>query len=170
MFIYKITNIINNKSYIGQTVTSTKRRWILHKSEAKTDDTHFHRAIRKYGAESFVIEILEELDDIEFLNERERFWIMHFDTYNNGYNSDEGGGNGRHLSEEHKQKIGNSNRGRKRPDTSARNIGSTYGLGYTHSEETRIKQKEIAINRTYSSETRKKMSLSAKNRKKKNGD
>ena len=51
MIIYKITNIINGKSYIGQTAYSLNERWLSHLSDMvkKKDNNYFHNAIRKYG-------------------------------------------------------------------------------------------------------------------------
>lgn len=50
MYIYKITNLLNDKIYIGQTITSVEQRWKRHQNDALsgTLDTHFARAIRKY--------------------------------------------------------------------------------------------------------------------------
>ena len=67
--IYKITNLINNKIYIGQTINPISQRWSAHKSHAKNGSTHkLGRAIRKYGEENFKIELIsqyptEELDE-----------------------------------------------------------------------------------------------------------
>lgn len=87
-FIYKITNKVNGKSYIGQTRYTVEFRWRQH--QHKKDNTHFHCAIAKYGAENFTVETLEECDLAE-MDSREIFYIAKFDTYNNGYNSSTGG-------------------------------------------------------------------------------
>lgn len=91
--IYKITNTINGKSYIGQTIKPISARWYFHIYDAmnKVDDLYFHRAIRKYGAENFIVEEIEECRQDE-LNSREMYWIKYFDTFNNGYNLTLGGG------------------------------------------------------------------------------
>lgn len=90
--IYKITNTINGKSYIGQTIKPISARWYYHIycSENKLDDLYFHRAIRKYGADKFTIEEIEECSQDE-LDAREVYWIDYFDTFNNGYNLTVGG-------------------------------------------------------------------------------
>lgn len=88
--IYKIQNIINDKIYIGQTQISLEKRWNEHLRDTKRRDYKFHRAIRKYGEESFSKEIIEEVSD-DMLNEREIYWISYYDSYHNGYNSTLGG-------------------------------------------------------------------------------
>lgn len=88
--IYKITNNINGKSYIGQTQLSLKKRWDEHIRASKIYDYKFYRAIRKYGIECFSQEIIEEVPN-KLLNEREIYWIAFYDTYKNGYNSTLGG-------------------------------------------------------------------------------
>ena len=61
MWIYKITNIQNNKAYIGQTIRPIEQRFKRHLSDALNNilDTHFARAIRKYGKENFSLEIID---------------------------------------------------------------------------------------------------------------
>lgn len=93
--IYKITNLINNKCYIGQSV-DIEKRFRQHKNnyDNKNEpsyDYHLYRSIRKYGIENFKFEIIEECD-YEKLNERETYWIDYYDSYNNGYNETLGGG------------------------------------------------------------------------------
>lgn len=88
--IYKITNKINNKSYIGQSI-NIERRWKEHQEPGQT--SVIHNAIIKYGVENFSFEILE-LCSYEELNEKEIYWISYFDTFNNGYNCTLGGDSG----------------------------------------------------------------------------
>lgn len=92
--IYKITNKVNGKSYIGQTRYTIEFRWKQH--QHKKDNTYFHNAIHKYGIENFSIEILEECN-IEDLNSKEIFYIAKYDTFNNGYNLTIGGDGNRRL-------------------------------------------------------------------------
>ena len=66
--IYKITNKINNKVYIGQS-KDVHRRFLEHISGRKNGTSVIHNAIEKYGVENFKIEIIEK--DIENYNERE---------------------------------------------------------------------------------------------------
>lgn len=86
-FIYKVTNKVNGKSYIGQTRNTVEFRWRQH-YKAK-DNKYFHRAIQKYGKENFEIITLEKCE-VEKLNDREIFYINKYDTFNNGYNLTKG--------------------------------------------------------------------------------
>ena len=95
-FIYKITNTINSKSYIGQTIQNVKERFYQHcatKCSKAVSNMAIHRAIKKYGKSNFTVEVIEEIDSAN-LNDRERYWIRYYDSYNNGYNSTEGGQDG----------------------------------------------------------------------------
>ena len=86
--IYKITNKVNGKSYIGQTRYTLEFRWRQHIH--KKDNTYFHNALHKYGTENFDLEILEECD-VKDLNSKEIFYIAKYNTFNNGYNLTIGG-------------------------------------------------------------------------------
>lgn len=85
--IYKITNKINGKVYIGQSV-DIGRRWRQHMT-AK-DDIYFHKAIQKYGVDNFIWEVIEKCKKSE-LDERESYWIEYYDSFNKGYNCTKGG-------------------------------------------------------------------------------
>ena len=93
--IYKITNLINGKSYIGQSV-NIEKRFIAHKSVAfnpndKNYNYPLYKAIRKYGIENFSFEVLE-ICDISELNDKEIYYISKYNTYGkSGYNQDSGG-------------------------------------------------------------------------------
>lgn len=94
--IYKIINTKNEKIYIGQTTRSLQERWYGHTNSKKHFDTPLYKAMRKYGKNSFKIEVIEKLNFpkdklIKKLNEREIFWIKYYDSYNNGYNATRGG-------------------------------------------------------------------------------
>lgn len=101
-YIYKYTNLINNKKYIGQT-NNFERRIKEHKScsfnpKSVNYDDKIHQAIRKYGYENFKIEIIEVINNAEnydLVNERESFWIKQEQSLLTqwGYNVLEGGRN-----------------------------------------------------------------------------
>ena len=105
--IYKITNNINGKVYIGQTIQDLKTRFKRHCTKqggtGKEDNMAIKRAILKYGKSNFSIEVLEEIEDNSLLNEREIFWIKHFNSFENGYNLTAGGSSGRRLKKIDKQ-------------------------------------------------------------------
>ncbi len=91
--IYKITNMINNHCYIGQSVNITKR-WKNEKCAAfnpndKSYDYPLSKAFRKYGVDNFSFEIIEECS-LNELDEKENYWIKY---YNSEYNQTNGGGN-----------------------------------------------------------------------------
>ena len=89
--IYKITNILNDKGYVGKTSKPPEKRWKEHLYCAKTDGPMvISRAIRKHGEKNFKFEVIEECS-IEEMNSKETHWIDYYDTYNNGYNSSMGG-------------------------------------------------------------------------------
>lgn len=95
-FIYKITNTINSKSYIGQTIQNVRERFYQHcatKCSKAVSNMAIHRAIKKYGKSNFTVEVIEEIDSAN-LNDRERYWIKYYNSYNNGYNSTKGGQDG----------------------------------------------------------------------------
>ena len=108
--IYKITNKINGKVYIGQS-RDIDARWRQH-INAK-DNFAIHNAIKKYGEENFCFEVLLECP-AEMLNDWERDMIALYDCISpNGYNLTEGG-EGYHYSEEIKHKISEVKKGKKR--------------------------------------------------------
>ena len=114
--IYKITNKTNGKCYIGQTATSTKRRWSQHLYNAKRKKSKcviLENAIRKHGAENFTIEAIY-ICSIKDLNSAETRIINDHQSTNIkfGYNIWEGGGGsiGRSVSNDHRKKISNANK------------------------------------------------------------
>ncbi len=93
MIIYKITNTINEKVYIGLTTTSLKTRWQSHKGSVKSNPRPLYRAMRKYGIENFTIEVIDETDSMEKLAELERSYIKKYNSRDPqfGYNLAAGG-------------------------------------------------------------------------------
>lgn len=95
--IYKITNSVTGKSYIGITSQGYLKRFRVHKSEAKRKkyDTYLHRSIRKYGEENFTIEVLENHEDRYIALSAEIRLIRELKTLQpDGYNQHEGGRGG----------------------------------------------------------------------------
>ena len=96
--IYKITNDINDKIYIGQTINDINYRFRSHINEAKQCNyqNKFHLALLEIGPEHFKIEEIENCNN-DKLNERECYWIKYYDSVNNGYNTTWGGSTGIHY-------------------------------------------------------------------------
>lgn len=86
-YIYKVTNQINGKVYIGETIQTISKRWNRHCYDADNGATdHFHTAMRYYGKENFIVEEVE-LCSIEERFERESYYIIQYNTLEpNGYN------------------------------------------------------------------------------------
>ena len=94
-YIYKITNKINSKCYIGQTSKFYKKRCNEHKNAAFNKfkisyNYPLYKAFRKYGIDNFKFEVIEKCE-IQKLNEREIYWISYYNSYKEGYNQDLGG-------------------------------------------------------------------------------
>lgn len=92
-YIYKITNTINDKVYIGQTVKTVEKRFQQHKNNSNKkyfSQIVLYKAFNKYGIENFICEEIEQIEN-EKLDEREKYWISYYDSYFNGYNSTLGG-------------------------------------------------------------------------------
>ena len=112
--IYKITNIINNKCYVGQSTDVIKRiqKHIKTLLSGTNRNEHLQNSYNKYGTGNFTIEIIEECTK-ECLDEREIFWIDYYKSYDPqyGYNKTKGGTGGNSYlevaDEECKEKIKN---------------------------------------------------------------
>ena len=97
MLIYKITNKINNKCYIGQTIKSAEERWKEHKAHAfgsheNDQNKTLYKAIRKYGLENFTFEVLQDnIETHEQLDKAEIYWIDFYNSFLKGYNETSGG-------------------------------------------------------------------------------
>ena len=96
-YIYKITNKINNKIYIGQTIKErpsdrfSQHRYSARHPEQDNSNSYLHKAMREYGVDNFIFEIIEEVP-VEVLDERECFWISELNSLvPNGYNLTDGG-------------------------------------------------------------------------------
>lgn len=90
-YIYKITNTINGKMYIGKTELTIEKRFQQHCNDSQRDgmgNRPLYKAMRKYGVEFFSIEEIEQTDQPE---EREIYWIEFYGTFKNGYNATLGG-------------------------------------------------------------------------------
>ena len=134
--IYKATNIVNGHVYIGKTTGMLSLRMNKHKSDAKNNryDMYFHRAIRKYGFDSFIWDILAETDSETELNKLERDLIASHRDIVTLYNQTEGGEgiSGFKMPEEAKRKLSENHKG-----------STPWNRGVTHSPETCKRLSEI---------------------------
>lgn len=92
-YIYKITNDINNKIYIGKTNLTIKKRFYQHCVDSKKSTMEkrpLYNAMNKYGIEHFYIEQIEKCLPNK-ASEREKYWITFYKSYENGYNATTGG-------------------------------------------------------------------------------
>ncbi len=186
--IYKITNLLNGKPYVGQTTRTIEERFKEHVSH---NQYLIGKAIRKYGKENFSIEVLDECETQKELNERERFFIATLNCrHPNGYNLDIGG-KGHVFTEEHKRHLSEAQAGERhhqfgkplKEETKAKlslalsgDKNPFYGRKHTDktkakisralqgkplSEETKAKLSAIGKGKPKSEETKAKMSASA---------
>lgn len=96
-YIYKIVNQINGKRYIGKTEFSIEKRFKEHCQEAfreRSEKRPLYAAIRKYGIENFKIYLIEETN---YPEEREIYWIEFFQSFKWGYNATKGGDGKKYL-------------------------------------------------------------------------
>lgn len=149
-YIYKITNTINNKIYIGQSKYNDPKYL--------GSGNYIRKAVKKYGVSNFKKEIIEKCVDLKHSNERERYWISILNSKNPevGYNIADGGSSFI-MNDDIKDKIKKTLTGKYVGDNSFRK-------GISHDEETKQKISGSSKGRSKSKDTRKKMSISAKGR------
>jgi len=143
--IYKIKNYIDDKVYIGQTVQEFNKRYDYggidservynyhksHKEQGYYYNKHLLSSMTKYGYENFTVnKVLDIAFSQEELDIKEKCWIVRYNSINNGYNMNDGGGNGS-PSDETRIKMSKNNKGEGNPN-----------YGKTHSEETKLKMSE----------------------------
>ncbi len=159
-YIYRITNLVTNKNYVGCTIQPPMRRWKSHINEALAGKTQMllHKSIRKHGEDNFVFEVLEEATR-DILYEREKFWIAKLSTVQpDGYNIHSGGrGGSLNASPELRAKFSAAKKGRK-----------TWNAGLTKSDP-RVAKNCVAISkalkgRVFTEEHKRKLSIAQKKR------
>lgn len=148
-YIYKITNTLNGKAYIGQTIKKVEKRINEHLNLTQMGSRLLKRAIQKYGRDAFTVDILHDGVLNIFLDDLEISEIKKYNTLApNGYNLDSGGNANKFVSDETRRKISEAQKQRK-----------------PISPETRRKMSEAQKGRKLSSEARRKISESNKRRK-----
>lgn len=150
--IYMIRNKVNNKMYVGQTSKTLEERFTRHLQLAgNRTNRYLYDAINCYGADNFEISLLEES---EFADEREKFWIVSLGSLMPlGYNMTPGGGGGYTLgawTEEERQKLykqqGENRRGREVTPETRDKISKSH-KGITHSEETKERIRKVCVSK-----------------------
>lgn len=159
MYIYKFTHILSGRCYIGQTIQNPNQRRLEHIADSRysTKEYHFHNALRKYGITAFTFEVIDTASTLEELNLLEEKYVNEFNSIDNGFNIRQAGGNKLH-SEESKERMREAQR-----KAHARRREAQGGTE-KHSEPRSHKGK-IGLWK-HSEETKTKMSMAAKNRKK----
>jgi len=179
--VYKITNTVNGKSYIGATEKTLEERWNGHVKSARLNKRNrlILHAIRKYGPEAFIREVLEEHPDRKHVFDvLEPKYILEHNTFgDNGYNMTGGseGGIGHKHTEETKQKIRESvTKTANLPETKKRISLGLLGkplsdnhkesirlanLGKKMSEEAKEKMRKSQLGKKRSEEAKEKMSI-----------
>ena len=169
-YVYKITNTVNNKSYIGISIHEPDKIRIRDHLSGHGNRI-IARAVKKYGKDAFTYEILEENVFDEFLPDLEVVYIANYNTVApNGYNLTHGGEKNVIPSDETRRKLSEANKGENNP-----NFGKTgeknHFFGKKHSagarrkiSEARKGKKPYNLGKTLSTEHRRKISEAAKDR------
>lgn len=179
-YIYKITNTLNNKIYIGLTTSTIAQRFNSHICSSRKiknpKASILHNAMAKYEdvRKVFSIEQLDVANSVEELKEKEIYWIKFYDSTNPdiGYNMTFGGdgANGYHHDEKTKHLISMKTKGKKKSEaTRQRMIAAQRKLALTRhiipNEETRLKMSKSHTGHETSLETRQKLSVANKGKK-----
>lgn len=133
VIIYKLTNTINGKKYVGQTIFTVEERWKEHVADTKRGSNRLLcKAIRKYGENSFILTQIDTATSKEELNKKEVEWIAELKTFRfgggTGYNMNIGGGSnsGYKASEETKKKLSIASTGRLHTEEAKAKIGEAH--------------------------------------------
>lgn len=155
--IYKITNKLNNKCYIGQSI-NIENRFEEHKKYKSHSSRYLHNSIKKYGEENFSFEIIE-LCKKEDLSTREIYWIDFYNSiFPHGYNLTKGGDGGNTFKYRTTEQMKET-----RKKISLATKGEKNGFyGKHHSEKTKENLRQINLGKTLSKETKKKISETLK--------
>lgn len=146
--IYIHTCLITGKSYIGQTTQTMDKRWASHCKRAMAgSNTHFHRAIRKYGVDNWSHKVLLTNISTDIICQLEVAFISTYNTFECGYNATKGG----------EGTVGNKLTAAHKAILKAVHTGNSYGLGWRPSEEQKNKQRKSLKGRVVSEKTKAKL-------------
>ena len=127
--IYKITNKVNGKVYIGKTIVSLEHRMKFHIIYAKnlSSQKYLYKSMRKHGIENFRIEQIDKCETLSELNEKEKYWINYYQSRDclKGYNVALGGDGGN---------TGGKNKGKHWSETTRKQISETLKYKYSINE------------------------------------
>ena len=139
--IYRYTNTVNGKIYIGQTKTTLEHR--ANKGRGYIESRHFGNAIKKYGWDAFKPDILAQVETVEEANSLEKYYIRIMDSRNPdvGYNIEEGGKN-HEPTDEWREAI--SNKAKERYKDKTKN--PMYGKKHTSESLQKMRDKKIGVN------------------------
>ena len=163
--VYKVTNMLNDKVYIGQTTLELKRRKRQHAYRTRKDDrrTAFHNALLDEGFDNFQWDEIDIADSQEELDRKEKHWIAHYkaDDPQFGYNTFEGSICAKHTADT-KRKISEANKGKQR-SAEARQKYSEYAQNRSAEHQRKITESKIGkptrrLGQKHSLEAKKKMS------------
>jgi group I intron endonuclease len=138
--VYKATNNINGKIYVGQTIVGLKTRQENHVNAAlaERDNNYFHNSIRKHGKDNFEWGVIDYANSKNALDDLEIYYIKQLESFEKGYNLTEGGGGMTNyvMTEEHRKNLSESHKGYKPTDEHRRNLSKAL-TGRPVSEYTR---------------------------------
>lgn len=150
--VYKIENLVNGKVYIGKSESNIEERFKEHLRslrKLKHHNEHLQKAFNKYGEDKFKLTILEEIQNRDELNEKEKYWIAYYNANNieYGYNLTVGGDGGS-PSEEVRKRISETMKKHIRTSEHCENISKSlkaigHCVPYNHSKGKIIVQTDI---------------------------
>jgi group I intron endonuclease len=180
MIVYLLTNKINGKQYVGQTIESLQQRWKNHCwaafNKKHRSEYLICKALRKYGKDVFLVEQLDTAKTLDELNQKEKEWIAKLGTFGNGYNMTEGGGGIVGLRGERHGMWGKGHLVSGGLNPMFGKTGDLHPMfGKSHSEETKAKMRAShnhicgdqhwSTGKQITEETRQKMAAASKGRK-----
>src|ERR1700760_2926983 len=142
--IYCITNLVNDKYYVGQTIRTVNERFNGHGSKPVSS---LYLPLKKYGKSSFAVDVLAQSEDRDELDKLEMLWILitGANVRGIGYNKAVGGRTPRHT-EETKRRQSAAHLGRNLSESHRKAIGCAH-LGRRHSSESIRKMSAIAASK-----------------------